>query len=113
MSKGIAIQTILLLLVGILVVGILVYMVYRYFIAAPLGVEECRSRAITWCTACKNANGGDWSQNLGIDVGSDLRECGATHFGGAPEATVAGNSDCMDTVPNPSESWCSAFIPTS
>jgi uncharacterized membrane-anchored protein len=37
MSKGIAIQTILMLLAGIVVVGIVVYMVYRYATKSSIG----------------------------------------------------------------------------
>ncbi len=91
-KKGIAIQTILLLLVGILVVGIIVYMVYRYFVGAPLNEQECRARAITWCTGCKNAG---WT---GGTVGSDLDTCADSYFPGMPD-------DCD------AEDWCAAFIP--
>jgi len=99
--KGIAIQTILMLLVGILVVGIIVYMVYRYFVGAPLNEQECRSRAITWCTGCKNSNAGvtgDWTA-AGSAPGNDLDTCAGTYFGGAP-------TNCLDA-----QDWCAAFIP--
>ena len=48
--KGIAIQTILLLLVGILVVGILVYLVYTYTTGSTLSKYECQTNVINWCT---------------------------------------------------------------
>jgi len=105
MTKGIAIQTILMLLVGILVVGIIVYMVYRYFVGAPLSEQECRARAITWCTGCKNSNTGvtgDWSV-AGSAPGSDLNTCAGTYFGGAPD-------NCADDSPK-TKDWCAAFIP--
>jgi len=55
MTKGIAIQTILMLLVGILVVGIIVYMVYRYMFAPGLSQEDCRGQIVSWCDSCKAA----------------------------------------------------------
>ncbi len=54
MSKGIAIRTILLLVVGILVVGILVYLVYSYTSSGQLSVYECRVRLTELCTQCSN-----------------------------------------------------------
>ena len=96
MTKGIAIQTILLLLVGILVVGIIVYMVYRYFVGAPLSEQECRARAITWCTGCKN---GDWTAGQGSTSGTDLETCANDWFPGIP-------SDCSGA-----NAWCGACIP--
>ena len=100
MTKGIAVQTILMLLVGILVVGIIVYMVYRYFVGAPLAMEECRARAITWCTACKNVNWGLTAAGPSI-TGTDLETCANQHFPTAPTG--------CDTA----QAWCSAFIPTT
>jgi len=98
MTKGIAVQTILMLLVGILVVGIIVYMVYRYFVGAPLGMEECRSRAITWCTACKNVNWGLTA--AGPTITTELTNCANQYFPTAPVNCAAASG------------WCSAFIPT-
>ncbi len=96
MTKGIAIQTILMLLVGILVVGIIVYMVYRYFIGAPLNEQECRARAITWCTGCKN---GGWTVGQGVVTGTDLETCATKWFPGI-------TGDCSGA-----DGWCAAFIP--
>ena len=53
MGKGIATQTILLMLVGILVVGILIYMVYRTLMNPSLSEEECRARWISMCNTCR------------------------------------------------------------
>ena len=76
MTKGIAIQTILMLLVGILVVGIVVYMVYRYMFAPGLGQNECRAQLVSWCTTCKTAG---WSGGFGLS--DALRTCTNTFFG--------------------------------
>jgi hypothetical protein len=58
MSKGIAIQTILLLLVGVIVVGIIVYLVYLYTKNPVLGQIQCMGVATSWCTSCKLSNFG-------------------------------------------------------
>ena len=63
MSKGIATQTILLMLIGIVVAGVVIYIVYRLVLSPSLSETECRSRMIQQCIMCKN-NG--WKHN-GID----------------------------------------------
>ena len=52
MSKGIAIRTILLLLVGTVVAAIIIYLVYTYTQTPGLSAQECRARLISWCTGC-------------------------------------------------------------
>ena len=52
MKKGIAIQTILMLTIGVIVVGILAYMVYSYTSGSALSVNECRAKLIDVCTRC-------------------------------------------------------------
>ena len=52
MSKGIAIQTILLLLVGTIVAVIIIYLVYTYTSTTALSAKECEARFISWCTQC-------------------------------------------------------------
>jgi len=95
MSKGIAIETILYLLVGIIVVGIVIYLVYTYAIGAPIGEQECRGLAVSWCTSCKNAG---WTG--GPTPSTDLQACATKHFSTIPGAACTGNSV-----------WCSTFIP--
>ena len=112
MTKGIAIQTILMLLVGILVVGIIVYMVYRYFVGAPLGEAECRTRITAWCSQCKLS---DFNQN-GVQMTQDLAECVSTYFGPAAwDAPNCGGTpgycDCNDRSLANTQSLCSAFTP--
>ena len=105
MTKGIAIQTILMLLVGILVVGIIVYMVYRYFVQSPLSEQECRSRAIVWCTGCKNTNAhivppAGWD-TAGSSPNDELVACAGNYFPG-----LLSTSTCTGF-----DDWCAAFIP--
>lgn len=52
MKKGIAIQTILLILVGVLVVGVLVYLLYVYATGSSLSASKCKSELTTICTLC-------------------------------------------------------------
>lgn len=95
MSKGIATETILYLLVGILVVGILVYLIYRYAISKPLGESECRSLAVSWCTSCKIVNFGQ--DGDGPAAPSDLKNCASVHWATVPAADEYANCK-KDTV---------------
>jgi len=63
MSKGIAIRTILLLVVGLLVAGILIYLVYSFTATGQLSVYECRVRLTELCTQCNNIGFGDYTLN--------------------------------------------------
>ena len=54
MSKGIAIQTILLILIGVIVVGIITYLVYTVMMTPTLSTKECETRFFSWCTYCMN-----------------------------------------------------------
>jgi len=96
MRKGIAVRTILLLVIGILVAGILVYMVYRSFTGTTLSQEECRSRAISYCTLCYTSN---WQS----EIKAGAAACTADHFG----TTWSDTSDCTDTIV---QEDCKAFI---
>jgi hypothetical protein len=79
MSKGIAIQTILMLLVGILVVGIVVYMVYRYATKSSIGQEGCRAVIMDWCSMCKNFDP-EWKTHGGPDQTAELIDCINNYF---------------------------------
>jgi len=70
MSKGIAIETILLLLVGIIVVGVIVYLVYTYATGKTLSAYECRAKMVSWCTNCFNAG---WPAT--ITLGQENSDC--------------------------------------
>jgi hypothetical protein len=120
MKKGIATETILLLLLGILVVGILVYLLYKYVFNPVLPEEMCKSRATSWCTLCKNAYSDfqchdttqppDGIPDCYVPVGKDLSDCASEYFSGIPKHCVdAGvNVECCDGAKN----WCAAFIGT-
>jgi hypothetical protein len=110
MNKGIATETILLLLVGIVVVGILVFLVYKYVIGAPLSQEECRGRLITWCTSCSLACttdvSGEWitcGTNPGTEV-TGSSGCAQKYFG----FTITSAGKCKDHKTD-----CNSFIQTT
>jgi len=76
MSKGIAIQTILYLLVGVLVVAVVIYLVYTYVMSPVLPETQCRSLATSWCTSCKTSG---WVA-AGPAASSDLQACGGNYW---------------------------------
>jgi len=73
LNKGIAIQTILLLVVGIIVVSVIVYLFYSVTTGSTLSSTQCMSRVISWCTQCKFRN---WNVAGGCTInGADLTKC--------------------------------------
>ena len=52
MTKGIAVRTILLLVIGIIVVAILTYLVYSYTRSTVISLSACRSKITGMCTRC-------------------------------------------------------------
>ena len=106
MSKGIAIETILYLLLGIIVVGIIIYLVYTYATGGQLNEQQCRSKIISWCTGCSVAN---WAAGTGtITADSDLGKCIDTYF---ETGWNDGNADCENNNAGDStQTFCDAFI---
>jgi len=112
MKKGIAVETILLLLLGILVVGILVYLLYKYVFNPVLPEQVCRSRATSWCTFCKNAYGSTFKCptvegviKCFVPVGQDLSDCAKEYFSAVPH-NCPSDEECCHLA----NSWCAAFI---
>ena len=79
MSKGIAIETILMLLMGILIVGVIVYLIYRYVTGTTLGKEQCRGIITSWCTLCNNYDP-EWKTNGGPPQTEELKNCVHKYF---------------------------------
>jgi hypothetical protein len=106
MSKGIAVDTILMLLIGIVVAGLVIFLVYKYLVGTPLDQERCKARLITWCTSCKLACSGDWTAaNCGNYPGNDVGTatgCAQKYFG----FTITSPANCRNH-----KSDCSGFIP--
>jgi len=111
-KKGIAIQTILLLLIGVLVAGVLVYFVYRYFSGGSLSREDCRGIMVGWCTTCWTAtrNVGavcatDWNAvacKVGPPASEELVNCASDYF----QITIASVNLCQGYSDE-----CANFIP--
>ncbi len=91
MEKGIAINTILILLVGIMVTGITVYYTYRTFTGSPLSEHECRGMMISWCSSCMMGGAG---------IDPQLQECASKHWA----MTITA---CDDQA----KEYCNAFLP--
>ncbi len=72
LNKGIAIRTILLLLVGVIVAGVLIYLVYSVTTGSTLSSTACQSRVISYCTRRKMMgwNDGACSCDDGTCLGS-------------------------------------------
>ena len=94
MKKGIAIRTILLLVVGILVVGILVYLVYKSSSTVAFSVSECRSRLMTICDFCMN---NDWDDD--VDFSSEQFKTVSECKNYAEFFYWSDNTGCCDSVP--------------
>jgi len=63
--KGIAIQTILVLLVGMLVAGIVIFLVYSYSTSSGLSKNECMSIIFDICTTCAKTG---WDDTVTPDL---------------------------------------------
>jgi len=107
MSKGIATETVLYLLVGIVVVGILIFLVYKYVLTSSMSADQCKGVLISWCTSCKLAcTTADWSTACGTDPGTGVSGdtgCAEKYFG----FTITSDDKCKGH-----KSDCSAFIET-
>ena len=109
MAKGIAIQTILMLAIGVLVVGILGYMIYRYTSGSVLSDTECHAMLSQWCQQCELTD-----YNLEADLGDgDLLTCAQKFLSTAYVAnddcnTYGGGDNAEDTI----EIHCAQYIPS-
>jgi len=94
MNKGIAIQTILLLVVGVLVAGIIIFLVFRTTTGSTLSATACQSRVISWCTTCRLKGSGAWNMPC--------------------SNTIVGRCRCLSDVPEWTD-WVSKCVdnPTS
>ena len=64
-KKGIAVQTIILVLLGLVVLVFIAYWLYTLFAGeTPLSMEQCRTELLTWCDMCKNNQWGTTSDPM-------------------------------------------------
>lgn len=63
--KGIAIQKIILLLLGIIVLAMVGYLLYITFIGSKITPDICRAEVMRQCTQCKLVG---WSSSYSISI---------------------------------------------
>jgi hypothetical protein len=68
MKKGIATETTILILIGILVIAIMAYLIYKAATAKALSMYECKSKLMDICRMCKNTN---WDASYNLTGGSN------------------------------------------
>lgn len=72
-KKGIAVQTIILVLLGLVVLVFIAYWLYTLFAGeTPLSMEQCRIKLLTWCEMCKN---NDWSAAIALASDATASRC--------------------------------------
>jgi hypothetical protein len=74
-SKGIAIRTILLILIGVVVLAVMVYLVYGTTTESPLSSTACMGKVIEWCTRCKLKGKTAWEAGNCDSDGSNPNLC--------------------------------------
>jgi len=92
-DKAIAINTILLLVVGMIVVGVIVYLVYTFTSGPTFSVQQCKAKMIQYCTLCANTNCGD------VPTPSELVDCGNNY----PELSVWSDNTNCDILGTPDD----------
>lgn len=107
-NKGIAINTILLLVVGTITVAAIIYLVYSVTTTPTLSVQQCKTKIMQYCTLCANIDWGDGE--FDIKTPQELRDCGNNY----PELSVwADNYCCDDSLYNPGDPDAFPPIPPS
>jgi len=100
MGKGIAVPTILKLVIGVIVIVIVVFLIYRYVLKSPIGEQECRARMTAWCASCQLV---DFAG--GVQMGEELATCAKDHWDiGSGNA----DQDCGGQENN-----CAGFLPST
>jgi hypothetical protein len=107
MSKGIAINTILYLLIGVLVVGVIVYLIYTYATGAGMDIADCRSRVQNWCGSCRISG---WSSSVGVSSStSDIYICIKDYFATGTLNAASINCNNMYGAAGDTETFCEQF----
>ena len=75
MSKGIATETIIKIMLGLIVVAIILYLIYKFVLKSPISPEECKARLVSWCTSCKISN----FKADPFEMSEDLKTCIDNH----------------------------------
>jgi hypothetical protein len=99
MSKGIATETIIKIMLGLIAIVIIVYLLYRYVLKSPIAPEECKTRFTAWCANCKIV-----SFSGGPEPDKGLKECANRY--NMPD--ISGAMDCTGH-----EDLCKGYLPIS
>lgn len=109
MSKGIAIRTILLIIVGLLTAVLIIYWIYSVTRSPILTATECQTRLMNWCTNCMNAQ---WDN--GVYMPDDVKECvslAGPGFGAFSDNNCCSDVDCADGKSSGLNKWdCGHFF---
>jgi len=97
MRKGIAVPTILKLVIGVIVIVIIVFLIYRYVLKSPIGEQECRARMTAWCASCQLSG---WTSGPGMN--QELKDCVSEHN------LASQHNDCSNAKTD-----CAGFLPST
>jgi hypothetical protein len=75
MSKGIATETIVKVMLCIIAILIVTYLVYRYVLKSAISEQECKTRFTAWCTNCRLSTPGCAPFAGGPEPDKGLKEC--------------------------------------
>ena len=89
-TKGVAVQTIIMIMLGVVVLLFVGYWLVRVFTGKGLTAQECRSQFISWCESCA-ARGwtgtATWSADMVTCLGNYAQTIGLT-------TPLPANGDC-------------------
>jgi len=88
--KGIAVQKIILLLLGIIVLAIIGYLLYTVFLGARISPEVCKAALVGACTQCKLSA---WNANVKVSGKSCTDKLISEIIGLSTSAGSDGNFD--------------------
>ena len=107
MEKGVAVNYLILMILGLLILVIVAYLIFRTSPAKKLSIEECRTRLIGICTTCKTRGWPDWparNDPSWVDVNKKfyyvIDECSAMY----DEFEAFKNADGCNTLRDPCRS---------
>jgi hypothetical protein len=93
-TKGVAVQTIIMIMLGVVVLLFVGYWLVRVFTGKGLSAQECRSQYIEWCQSCAARNWvgtAAWSPDMVTCLGLYAQTIGLT-------TPLGANGDCANLV---------------
>jgi len=71
-TKGVAVQTIIMIMLGVVVLLFVGYWLVRVFTGKGLTAQECRSQFVSWCGSCAARN---WPTGVTAVWSADMVTC--------------------------------------